>query len=662
MKYHNKMYLLPVIMTLLSFTQSSLCSSIPRVLNSDVLHKEFGDKFIYNPISKEYPPMTGITAYNNALITGPLGDILIPSTKQVIYPLVSQPQMSFDILYNRTHLPNVRDIERHDQMYSVVHSYGFMNFHFMYEIVPKIAEGISLLRSDPSIKLLVWKNDKKWIETLFDIPTSQIVLYDHHTIYSIKLVYVPSPGQTGYTNPLHFTTSQLAYSGHPSHSPYIVYVTRNNSASDRHITNEYDLLDALNKSSPYPILVFTGTENPREIISIFQGATAIIGFHGAGLANAMFSAPGTPLIEMLFTHDPHWDFRHLSEALSLTYWLVPVPQSAWIQSDVTIPVGQVVITLLTSLNIPYPCPLGFKMIGAICQGCGVGYISDGRYCLRCAPGWYASDVEANPTCHICPLNTIASSDASMCIQCPKGLSTILPGASECIDSMTAMTERDNINPISDIIRKMQPPSKVKLTSRQILTEWEWTVLGRDTAGYGVPETNSIWRSLVDVSCEYNPYVPCNQKRKMITVSFNGADYVKIASDPVGLQTFNDSVRRSVASSLAIQDRLVYITGIRPGSVIVDATILYSNAAPVLSDIKFPQDFMDTYGVTDVSINEKVENTQSIQSAEAGENNGLSDGTKLGLGLGIGLGGSLVVVGAVAFAIYRRKKQHVTPSP
>jgi hypothetical protein len=279
---------------------------------------------------------------------------------------------------------------------------------------------------------------------------------------------------------------------------YIVYVSRNISAGDRQIANEYELLLALNQSSPYPVVVFTGAEKPLEIIEIFQGAKAIIGFHGAGLVNAMFSAPNTPIIEMMFTHEPHWDFQHLAQALDLTYWLVPVPQSVWIQSSVTIPVSQVIATLTAALHLSQPCPAGFMMQpNDTCKACGIGHMSDGgRSCWRCPQGWYASDDEANPTCHICPLNTIASQDASTCIPCPQGQATVLPGANECVDMQTAETTRDSINPITDIVRKMQPPSNAKLSYRQALTEWEWTVLGRDTEAYGVPESNARWRSLI----------------------------------------------------------------------------------------------------------------------------------------------------------------------
>jgi hypothetical protein len=150
----SKMRFLTAIATLLPLVFGF--NRIPHVLNSDVLHHELRSWYVDHPHQPPYPPIKGITAYENALITGPLGDILLPTTEQVVYPLVSQPQMPFDVLFNRTH--QNREREHHDKLYSAVHSYSFMTFHFMYEIIPKIAEGLPLLKANPNIKLLVWQN------------------------------------------------------------------------------------------------------------------------------------------------------------------------------------------------------------------------------------------------------------------------------------------------------------------------------------------------------------------------------------------------------------------------------------------------------------------------------------------------------------------------
>jgi hypothetical protein len=163
----------------------------------------------------------------------------------------------------------------------------------------------------------------------------------------------------------------------------------------------------------------------------------------------------------------------------------------------------------------------------------------------------------------------------------------------------------------------------------------------------------------------NPYVPCvvpvvvPPTTTNLTLSFNGVDYVTLASDPVRLQAFNESVRSSIANSLDIPVDRVSIIGIRPGSVIVDVVIFSntSNTTVTVSEITFPKEFLDTYGVTDVSVNGEP---LPLSSTTKDDDNGLSFGAKLGIGLGFGLGGLLVVVAVIVFVVHKRKSQRVIP--
>eukprot|EP00798_Chlamydomonas_sp_ICE-L_P032582 gene32582-biopygen11936 len=465
-------YRLPIAALSLIFVTGISCTYLKvRVLNADVLTTKLRAWFVQNPEDRLYPPVIGVTRYDRALVTGPLGDVLVPHAREVVYPLVSDPRMPFDALIQRLrHFPRA---ERHAKLFSVVHSYGFMTFHFMYEIVPKIAEGIALLRADPEVKLLVWKNDTTWIQTLFDLPAHRIVQYDHHTVYHAVELFVPSPGHTGYTTP-ELVRAVLAHlpARVENDRPYVLYVSRGLSI-DRRVRNEHELVEALRHASPYLLVVFTDLETPTQIVALFRGAAAVVGFHGAGLVNAMFCAPGTPLIKMMFTFEPHWDFMQLARALGMRYWLVPVPQSWWMQPLVTAPVGLVVATLIAALEAPTPCPSGFSTksdqdsrlghdyMGEIndpgessslrkdksasfCSGCGAGRMGDGASCWPCAPGWFAPDPGANPTCRICPLNTFAASDAARCVSCPSGTGTVLPGgrsAEDCVDRALFRTAR-----------------------------------------------------------------------------------------------------------------------------------------------------------------------------------------------------------------------------
>eukprot|EP00798_Chlamydomonas_sp_ICE-L_P023501 gene23501-biopygen8364 len=630
-------YRLPIAALSLIFVTGISCTYLKvRVLNADVLTTKLRAWFVQNPEDRPYPPVIGVTRYNRALVAGPLGDVLVPHAREVVYPLVSEPRMPFDALIQRLrHFPRA---ERHAKLFSVVHSYGFMTFHFMYEIVPKIAQ------------------------------TPRIVQYDHHTVYHADELFVPSPGHTGYTNP-ELVRALLAHlpARVENDRPYVLYASRG-SSRDRRVRNEHELIEALRHASPYPLVVFTDRETPTQIVALFRGAAAVVGFHGAGLVNTMFCAPGTPLIEMMFTFEPHWDFMQLARALGMRYWLVPVPQSWWMQPLVTAPVGQVVATLIAALEAPTPCPSGFSTksdqdyrgeiddpgessslrkdkSASFCSGCGAGRMGDGASCWPCAPGWFAPDPEANPTCRICPLNTFAAADTARCVSCPSGTGTVLPGgrsAEDCVDVARAISYRTELNGIIDIVLKMTPRSSPPPDTRLALTEWEWTVFGSDSSSaQTLPSTNHDWRSLIsETQCDSDdPYIPrCYASR--LTIAFSGIDYSILETDPKALRVFNDSVRAEIAKSLDVPNELVSITGIRPGSVVVDVTVRYANEPPATENIVFQETFKNTWGVTEMPSEDGSEGSSSIA---------------LGVGLGVGLG-TILIATIVVILILRRKRR------
>lgn len=48
----------------------------------------------------------------------------------------------------------------------------------------------------------------------------------------------------------------------------------------------------------------------------------MIGVHGAGLANMLFCAPGTPVVEATLPERMYRMFLHMAAALELPYWAV----------------------------------------------------------------------------------------------------------------------------------------------------------------------------------------------------------------------------------------------------------------------------------------------------------------------------------------------------
>lgn len=85
--------------------------------------------------------------------------------------------------------------------------------------------------------------------------------------------------------------------------------------------------------------MFRGGLAPEDAIALFQRAKVVLGPHGAGLSHALFSAPGTALVEFHFLADPPLMFWHSAAALGQAYWLVPVPQAHWMQAQMEVGVG-----------------------------------------------------------------------------------------------------------------------------------------------------------------------------------------------------------------------------------------------------------------------------------------------------------------------------------
>jgi hypothetical protein len=104
------------------------------------------------------------------------------------------------------------------------------------------------------------------------------------------------------------------------------------------VVNEDVLLDAISdlvSDQPHlQLYTFTGEESVQETIQLFRRAKVVAGMHGAGLSHIAFSAPGTAVVELLFMNDPPMMFWHASGALSLQYFMVPLAQSWWLESDI----------------------------------------------------------------------------------------------------------------------------------------------------------------------------------------------------------------------------------------------------------------------------------------------------------------------------------------
>ena len=106
---------------------------------------------------------------------------------------------------------------------------------------------------------------------------------------------------------------------------YVLFISRSQDSA-RQIIGENILLDEIRRSLRKPfqrLIVFRPSMALRQQFKLFQGASVVVGPHGAGLSNIVASKPETPII--LFPMNPPSDnvWAHMAAALQHPYWIVP---------------------------------------------------------------------------------------------------------------------------------------------------------------------------------------------------------------------------------------------------------------------------------------------------------------------------------------------------
>jgi len=93
----------------------------------------------------------------------------------------------------------------------------------------------------------------------------------------------------------------------------------------RALLNESDVLVTL--QTVYPSIEWKIFDLPtiEETIDLFSKAAIIVGSHGAGMTNMLFSSSGIPIVEFMPLEQPNVCYWHLSEVLGNRYYMIPCP-------------------------------------------------------------------------------------------------------------------------------------------------------------------------------------------------------------------------------------------------------------------------------------------------------------------------------------------------
>jgi capsular polysaccharide biosynthesis protein len=130
----------------------------------------------------------------------------------------------------------------------------------------------------------------------------------------------------------------------------IVWISRNkdrlSGKDSRSVLNEDEVLGAIKafvkQRDGWELEVFYGDAlDLDETVALFSRATVVMGVHGAGLVNMVYSREGTHVVEVALATPRHRDYMHMSVALGHRYWMLPAPEQA-LEAAITVNVEHIV--------------------------------------------------------------------------------------------------------------------------------------------------------------------------------------------------------------------------------------------------------------------------------------------------------------------------------
>lgn len=137
----------------------------------------------------------------------------------------------------------------------------------------------------------------------------------------------------------------------------VVLVSRNSDRLSGHksraIVNENALIRTLRsvaESRSLQLYVFRGdSESLYDTIKVFARACAVIGAHGAGMSNMVYSGVGTHVIEVAMYSARHRDYMHMANSLGHHYWVAEAHRNA-LESPIHVNVTTIAHTLEAALR------------------------------------------------------------------------------------------------------------------------------------------------------------------------------------------------------------------------------------------------------------------------------------------------------------------------
>ena len=227
--------------------------------------------------------------------------------------------------------PNANEIELFDEVFVISQPWGNNIFHEMIENIPRLAIHLEFLKRHPRIPILSYGKRDGRIGEIF-----RVLGLDETRIYNGwcrgKIVYLPRPSPCGSGNvqelqmlAWHFRNF-MERNFEPERRNRIVLIRR---SLKRKFTKQEEIERVVRSAALQNNLTFTlFRDDPTPLLNLtmmlFKSALMVVGPHGAGLSNIIFSDPGTIVIEGV-CNLPHLNmcYHRLAQVLGHRWHGVP---------------------------------------------------------------------------------------------------------------------------------------------------------------------------------------------------------------------------------------------------------------------------------------------------------------------------------------------------
>jgi len=287
--------------------------------------------------------------HRDAIVTR-LGDVISNGLKLVLYAC------SYDTDPHVPFFDNLEQIPLYNELYVTNQYWGTGVFHRMVEIVPRLALHLQFLKANPEIRILAPEVRRRTAELIgiIGLDKSRLV----KGVSRANIVYQPRATGCGHANiqesqvlsQLYRDYIRRTFPPQPRNRLILIRRSKKRRFTDRkgmeevvqHAARDYNLTYTLFPDRPTPSL--------NDTMRMFHSAVVIIGPHGAGLSNMIFSQPGTYVLEGV-CNLPHVNLCFLRLAHILGHHWHGVTSRGGCEGVVNVPASHVNTTLRAFLGL-----------------------------------------------------------------------------------------------------------------------------------------------------------------------------------------------------------------------------------------------------------------------------------------------------------------------